>query len=335
MAFTYQAIEDTYQGLSAITLRADRYEAVVLPTVGANLIAFRDTVTGSKFLREPASNKMDDFLEKPAVYGIPVLFPPNRYEDGKFPWNGVVYEFPINEEDTNNHLHGFLHTIPWDIEEIGTTATSSYVSLVQHVDASHPVYSYLPHAFTFRLRYTLGENGLLQHVSIRNNGSEPMPCLLGFHTAINAPFEPGSEAGDCTFTLTTGRRRELNERMLPTGGFQPLSAEEEAMKTGGISPFFEAMDNHYTAEPQGGRNRMVLTDKRTGTKLIYDVGTAYKHWMVWNNKLVGGFFCPEPQLNLVNAPNIDLPADEIGLVSVAAGEIWEETSRLYVVRSAG
>ncbi|SDC66713.1 aldose 1-epimerase [Paenibacillus sp. UNCCL117] len=333
MTSTYQASEDTYQGLPAITLRGDRYEAVVLPGVGANLIAFRDTVNGSRFLREPAPEEMDAFLAKPGVHGMPVLFPPNRYEDGKFRWNNAVYEFPVNEEARGNHLHGFLHTIPWEVEEFGATAASSYVSLVQRVDAQHAVYRYFPHAFTFRLRYTLSADGLMQHVSIRNNGSEAMPCLLGFHTAINAPFEPGSTESDCTFTLTTGQRYEMTERMLPTGAFQPLNAGEEAMKAGGISPWFEEMDNHYTAVPQNGHNRMVLTDGRTGTKLIYDAGTAYKYWMVWNNQAAGQFFCPEPQINLVNAPNVDLPAEETGLVRLAPGEIWEETSRLYVVRA--
>ena len=41
-------------------------------------------------------------------------------------------------------------------------------------------------------------------------------------------------------------------------------------------------------------------------------------------------FCPEPQINLVNAPNVDLPADDIGLFGLAPGEIWEATSRLYL-----
>ncbi|MEK8129319.1 aldose 1-epimerase [Paenibacillus filicis] len=331
---TYQAYQDTYQGQQAVTLQTDRYEAIVLPEIGANLIAFRDKVTGSKFLREPAPDEMEAFLAKPGVHGIPVLFPPNRFEDGKFPWNGTTYEWPINEEARNNRLHGFLHTIPWKVEEFGTTASSSYVSLIQRVDADHDLYRLFPHAFTFRLRYTLTEDGLQQQVSIRNDGLSAMPCLVGFHTAINAPFEPGSHNSDCSFTLTIGQRREMSERMLPTGNFQPLNEDEQAMKATGASPFFEPLDNHYTAEPQGGRNRMVLTDTRTGTKLIYDAGTAYKYWMVWNNQAAGGYFCPEPQVNLVNAPNTGLPAEETGLISVEPGEIWEETSRFYVVRQA-
>jgi len=78
---------------------------------------------------------------------------------------------------------------------------------------------------------------------------------------------------------------------------------------------------------------MELTDRRLGLKLIYDVGTAYKQWMIWNNGASGEFFCPEPQLNLVNAPNSTLPAEEIGLVTLEPGQIWEETSRLYIIKA--
>lgn len=333
MTIAYKAFEDTYQGEKAVWLQAGRYEAAVLPEIGANLIAFRDTASGYRFLREPALEEMDSFKALPYAHGIPVLFPPNRFEDGKFPWNGATYRFPLNEDKLGNHLHGFLYNIPWTVEQYGTTANSSYVTLAQMVDASHPVYRYWPHAFTFRLTYTLTEDGLGQHVLIRNDGPELMPCLLAFHTAINAPFAPGSTADDCSFMMTIGKRREMNERMLPTGKFQPLKPEEETMKSGGLSPFFEPMDNHYTVEPQNGRNRMELTDARLGVKLIYDAGTSYKHWMIWNNNATGGFFCPEPQTNLVNAPNLDLPSEETGLFSLAQGEIWEATSRLYCIKA--
>ncbi|MEK3734476.1 MULTISPECIES: aldose 1-epimerase [Paenibacillus] len=327
---SHKAYEGTYQGEKAVWLQFGPYEAVVLPEIGGNLIAFRDTESGYRFLREPAESEMEQFKANPGVHGIPVLFPPNRYEDGKFPWNGKTYQFPVNEESTGNHLHGFLHTIPWRVEEFGSTASESYVTVSVKIDENHPVYRMLPHTFTFRLRYALSEDGLSQHVFIRNEGRESMPCLLAFHTAVNAPFAPGSTEADCKVKLTIGERWELDGRMLPTGKYQPLTAEEKQLQGEGVSPFFTSMDNHYTAVPQNGRNRMELTDSNIGKTLVYDVGASYKQWMIWNNGAAGKFFCPEPQINLVNAPNVKLPADEIGLFGLEPGEIWEETSRLYV-----
>lgn len=325
-----QAFEQFFHDEQAVWLQWGAYEAAVLPAVGANLIAFRDKENNYTFLREPSPGEMDGFRTNPGIHGIPVLFPPNRYEDGTFTWNGRTYTFPVNEAKTGNHLHGFFHTAAWSIEDFGSNKTESYVSLNISIDESHPIYKYLPHRFTIKLRYSLNDSGLLQHVSVHNEGTDAMPCMIAFHTAINAPFAPNSTSDDYRFTLTTGKRWELNERMLPTGSYQPLTAEEEAMKTTGLSPFWESMDNHYTTEPQNGRNAMVLTDTRNDVTLVYDVGTAYKQWMIWNNNATPGFFCPEPQLNLVNAPNVNLPAEQTGLVALEPGGIWEETSRLYV-----
>ncbi|WP_151734732.1 aldose 1-epimerase ['Paenibacillus yunnanensis' Narsing Rao et al. 2020] len=325
-----KAFEGQYEGEYAVWLQAGRYEAAVLPGIGGNLICFRDTENGYRFLHEPGAEEMEAFKASPGIHGIPVLFPPNRYEDGEFPFNGQTYHLPVNEEATGNHLHGFLHTAAWAVEDFGAGKTESYVTVAIKVDESHASYQYLPFKYTVKLRYALSEGGLTQHLSVHNDGDVLMPCLLAFHTAINAPFAPDSSAGDYRVKATIGERWELSERMLPTGKFQALTAEEVSLRGEGVNPFFGPMDNHYTAVPQNGRNKMELTDTKAGVTLVYDVGTSYKQWMIWNNGATEGFFCPEPQINLVNAPKVDLPAEEIGLFSLAPGEYWEETARLYV-----
>lgn len=325
-----KAYEQRFHDEAAVWLEWGPYEAAVLPGVGANLVAFREKDKQFTLLREPSAEEMDSFREGPFVHGIPVLFPPNRYEDGTFTWNGKTYTFPVNEEKTGNHLHGFFHNAAWRVDNYGVSELESYVTLSITINGNHPIYEYLPHNFTISLRYSLSDNGLLQHVLVKNEGDDAMPCLIAFHTTINAPFAPGSTADDYTFTMTAKERWELNERMLPTGKFQALLPEEEQMRSTGISPFWASMDNHYTSSTKNGRNRMELTDNRIGTTLIYDVGTEYKQWMIWNNGATPGFFCPEPQVNLVNAPNVDLPAEQTGCLGLEPGEIWEATSRLYL-----
>ncbi|WP_314000474.1 aldose 1-epimerase [uncultured Paenibacillus sp.] len=329
MAF-YEAFEGIYQGEKAVWLKAGRFEAALLPEIGGNLIAFRDNETGSRFLHEPEPDEMEAFKANPGIYGIPVLFPPNRYEDGKFAWNGKTYQFPVNEASTGNHLHGYAHLSEWELIHFGSNERESYAEVSLKVTETHRMYEFLPFAFTIALRYGLSELGLSQQVLIRNEGSETMPCLLAFHTAVNAPFAPEGNAKDYRLKLTLGNRWELDERMLPTGQFQKLTPEEEQMRGEGVYPFFAEMDNHYTAAPQNGRNRMELTDTKLGLTLVYDVGTSYKQWMIWNNFATEGFFCPEPQINLVNAPNVALPAEEIGLFGLEPGAIWEERARLYL-----
>ncbi|MCM3783772.1 aldose 1-epimerase [Neobacillus mesonae] len=328
----YSAIESTYGGLHAIKLKYGAFEAVLIPEVGGNLVSFRDVERGHSYLREPGEENVEDLKANPGIYGIPVLFPPNRYEDGKFPWDGKVYQLPVNEEATGNHLHGFLHYVPWSVVSYGAAEQESYVIVEQVVREGHEYHQYLPFEYTIRLRYTLSSLGLQQQITVINEGATSMPNLLAFHTAINAPFDLSSTAADYIAKATIGHRVELNERSLPTGSTQSLTDDEVLLKTEGVNPYFASMDNHYTAEPQNGRNYMELTNTKSGTKLVYDVGASYKHWMIWNNNACGQFFCPEPQMNLVNAPNVSgRQAEDIGLVALYPGEIFEETSRLYIV----
>lgn len=327
---TIEARLGDYLGEQAVWLRSGRYEAALLPEYGGNLVLFRDVEKGYRFLREPEQGGIEDFKAHPAVYGIPVLFPPNRYEDGKLPWRGKTYQLPINSVAHNNHIHGFVHTVPWEVEDYGVNGQEAYVSVQVRIDESHSMYQYLPHKFVIKLRYTLSADGLAQQLFIKNEGPDAMPCLLAFHTAVNAPFAPGSSAKDYRMKVTVGERWEMGPRMLPTGSKIPLLPEEAAMQSEGVYPYEIALDNHYTAVPQNGRNYMELTDLKEGVTLVYDAGTSYKQWMIYNNGAKEEFFCPEPQINLVNAPNIDLPAEEMGLFGLEPGEIWEERARFFV-----
>ncbi|KIL40010.1 aldose epimerase [Gordoniibacillus kamchatkensis] len=324
-----KAWEADYYGERAVWLKAGRYEAALLPDTGGNLIALRDTEHGLRFLHEPGAEELEAFKNRPVIHGIPVLFPPNRFEDGTFTLGGKTYKFPVNETQRNNHLHGFLYDIPWNVTGFGAAEESSFVEIEQNVDEAHPVYSHFPHRFRFRIRYTLSEQGLHQAVEVTNEGGEPMPCMVAFHTSVNAPFAPDGSADDYKLKLSIGNRWEMNDRMLPTGNFQPLTRDEELMASTGVYPFFGSMDNHYTAVPVNGVHLMTLTDTKLGIRLVYEADPAYKQWMIWNNNATPGFFCPEPQSMLVNAPNSGLPPEQTGIVMLAPGAAWRAECRLY------
>ena len=78
-----------FSGLEACTLTNPLYEAVILPDYGANCIALRDRQTGVSLLREPQGRQA---LEASAyIYGLPILFPPNRVKDGTFvSWSAAM-----------------------------------------------------------------------------------------------------------------------------------------------------------------------------------------------------------------------------------------------------
>jgi aldose 1-epimerase len=324
------AKESDYQGEAAILLGYGPYSAVMLPRIGGNLISFRDEVNNYAILREPTAEEWPSFVQSPMIHGIPVLFPPNRYEDGEFTFNDKKYSFPINEPLTNNHLHGFVYNVPWDIVEYGCNDDKSWVSVRIRFDQDHPNFTYFPHAFTLTNTYTLNAQGLTQHFHAVNDGNEALPFMLGFHTAVNAPFAPGSTSEDLACLVTIGDRWEMTERMLPTDKFQPLNESEQLLKNGSGDPYAVDMDNHYTAAPQNGLNQMALTDNKAKKRLVYNAGLKYKQWMIWNNQSNGAYFCPEPQTNQVNAPNSSLPSEQNGLIALEPGQEWFETSTMFI-----
>lgn len=320
----------TFQGERAIELSAGNYRAVVLPEIGANLISFRDVEKQYTFLREPAADEMEAFKERPTSYGVPMLFPPNRFDHGTFTVGSRTYQFPVNEVNRNNHLHGFMFNHAFEVVSRGENSNGSFVVLAANFEQGHHAYDIFPHVFCITVEYTLSETELTHSVTVQNMGDDPMPCMLGFHTAVNAPFAPGSSPEDCKFTATIGHRWELDDRMLPTGQTQALSDDEQKFVEDGAYPYFTELDNHYSAKPVDGKNVAKIKDSKAGVTFVYDVGVRYRNWMIWNQFAGRKFICPEPQINLVNAPNSSLPTEETGLVVLGKHELWAETSRMYV-----
>ena len=126
--------------------------------MGANVIELKDNVRGLNLLRVP--DNADVFMARPQVFGIPVLFPPNRIADGTFTADGKIYNFPINEIARNNHIHGFLHRRAWIVTKTETSENSAIVELTFDRNKDTDFYQYLPHEFECKLLYTLSEKGL-------------------------------------------------------------------------------------------------------------------------------------------------------------------------------
>ena len=168
---------------SAIVLRNREYEAVIIPDAGANCISLVHLPSGDQLLRVPENGR--ELREGSNVFGLPLLFPPNRVRDGRFLFHGREYRFPINEPERNNHIHGFLHRTPFAWAGEGT--------FVYSADADHPYLSF-PYPFTVERRYTLSAQGLCCTVRIVNGSGQPMPCGLGIleHSRLLDALRAGS-----------------------------------------------------------------------------------------------------------------------------------------------
>ena len=197
---------EAWQGEPSLLLSGGGYSARILPRFGANCVSLRHE-SGAVLLREQKDPQT--LAAAPNVYGLPLLFPPNRIRDGHFSFGGRSYDFPINEPARHHHLHGLLSTTPFSCE--------GGAAFTFRADAEHPYLSF-PHAFTVTRAFALDEGGLVQTLTVRNDSALPMPLGTGFHAAWSVPLFSGQSPLDCRLHIPV-RRHWLHDpqTIIPTG----------------------------------------------------------------------------------------------------------------------
>ena len=301
-----------------IKLNGGGYEAVILPEFGANCVSLKHVSSGAMLLRTPETE--DEFIKTPFLYGMPLLFPPNRIEDGRFDFAGRTYSFSINEPERNVHLHGKLYQTPFGVE----CTKENEASFVYRATKENPYYDY--DALSVQIIYSLDETGLKQTVTISNEGEELVPIGLGFHTAIPMPFLPNGKAEDVLLQGAVGAEYARDsERLLTAWDPLPDSEIHQGIKEGTFSPNGRAMSAQYLC----GENRVMrIMDRLSGIAVVYELSEPYFSWLTWKPK-ESAFLCIEPQSWLVNAPNAPKP-ECAGLISVEPHQKAEFSARLFL-----
>ncbi len=316
-----------WNGLRAIKISNEIYQAVILPDNGAQVISLKHIPSDIEILRTPSD--INEMMEMPEAFGIPILFFPNRIADGKFTFNSRQYSFPITKESENNHIHGFLYKRAWEIKTLNATENIAEAILEYNNLPINDLYEMFPHEFTFRVAYDLTPNGLTQNITVTNNSNSPMPFGLGFHTAFNVPFGSNNDPSTYRLKVPVSNLWLRDERNLPTGKTVPLSASQQAILEGNCNPVTEVISGYFTANAQA-ENIASIIDSRTGTSIVYEADRAYGFWVLWNYNGNSGFVCPEPQTMMTNAPNLNLPDEQTGFRAIGAGKNWQATCRIYL-----
>lgn len=324
-----------WQGLDAVLLETNVYEAIVVPSVGANVVKLYNKEKQVDILHTPTVEEMDAFKSRPQIFGVPLLFPPNRIEDGTYNFAGKKYEYPITIQAQNNYHHGIIKS------ESFTITHTRFSSDAVEVEASffsnrinNAIYTDFPHEFVCKIRIILTDNELTHIVTFHNLSKEAMPLGVGYHTPIRLPFSKNTEKSDYKLRLSAGKRWELSERGLPTEKLIDLTEEESLLRNEGMNVIGKPIEVALTDEAINDRGRLyhgaILTDTKNNISVYYEVDSQFKHWTLWNNGGDVDWVCPEPQTWAINAPNLKLPADVTGFQSIGAGKSWSGTTRFYV-----
>lgn len=324
-----------WHGTQAVEFTKRDYTALLVPSVGANLVRLAHTQLGVEVLRTPSEREHDEFLRRPHVYGVPILFPPNRIADGRFRFDGREYRFPITRPEENNYHHGILKSQSFAVSKAVETPDEVLIETRCYSNAaSDAIYRDFPHAFKCKITYRLSAEGLEQEVMFGNKSDLPMPVGVGFHTPLNVPFA-GGDAADYRLRMAVGERFELNGRNLPTGRLLPLDerfawlrAPEGLQATGceAIEAGFSVREIEVDGRPFRGA---VVENRRTGVRVFYEVDSQTLYWTLWNNGGQVPYCCPEPQSWATDAPNLS-DRERWGFRSIPPGGKWSIRYRLYV-----
>ena len=324
-----------WHGIDAVLLETNVYMAVMVPSMGANLIKLYNKVKDVDILRTPTQEDMETFRSRPQVFGVPLLFPPNRIEDGTYTYAGKKYEYPISIPAQHNYHHGIIKSQPFKVTRTHISAEAVEVEASYFSNCiNRDIFVNFPHEFICTMKFVLTDTEMTQTVSFTNLGTEPMPLGVGYHTPIRLPFIKGTNRADYKLRLSAGKRWELNDRSLPTERLLFLTEEESRLRGEGMNPTGKPIEIALTDEaildegkPYHGA---ILTNTKEKISVYYEVDSQFKHWTLWNNGGEVDWVCPEPQTWAINAPNLKLPATVTGMQAVEGGKSWSGTTRFYV-----
>lgn len=302
------------EGEAVINLSCGDYSAIINPQRGANCISLRNKKYNAVILREPKQNMN---LDNPYLYGMPVLYPVNRIFEGKFEFDGHIYTFPINEPDTNCHLHGFLHETEFEVEAFG----KDFVKCV----FTKPYFNF-PHKFRMEITYNLSEHGLKQTTKITNLSEKNMPNFLGFHTTFNVPFISGSDVSNIRLFAEIGEEIERNEKHLPTGKIFSCTEITEKINKGNFIPSEKVISCNCKAINNG---KIELKDIKKHIKLIYENDKKFG-WRLFYNGNASEYICLEPMTCTANCQNAPFEHEYSGFDSIPPHKSREYISKIYL-----
>lgn len=292
-----------------VEIKADNYACRILLSKGANCISLTNKKYKADILREPK-----DFgnMENPYVYGMPILYPVNRISGGKVLFQGREYCFDINEPHINCHLHGNLHSSPFEIVD----RRDDFVKCSFYREET----AQCPMSFKLEISYHLSSEGMTQKTEIFNLSDHAIPNFLGFHTTFNLSFIEGANPSDVTIKVDLGEEIERNmENYLPTGRILPEDDVSRKIKNGDFYPTQRKISRHYKA---CGDGVMEIADQLNRVKVVYQNDKKFGWRLILNDD---GFVCMEPMTCMANCQNSPFDREFAGF-----DFIEPNTSKTYV-----
>ncbi|ATU21014.1 aldose 1-epimerase family protein [Bifidobacterium choerinum] len=139
---------------------------------------------------------------------------PNRVAGGRYGFDGVDYQLPINEPDRDNAIHGFAKDQYWRLERLDECeATLSW---------RMPPAPYYPFDLLVTVTYTLDDDGLHILVRAHNHSDHAAPWALAMHPWIANGLdgygdEIDAQNAQCTLEIGAATHVQVDDDLIPVG----------------------------------------------------------------------------------------------------------------------
>lgn len=163
---------------------------------------------------------------------------PNRIRDGRYTFDGMTQQLPINEVAFNNAIHGLTRWMAWTLEDLAEDRVTLSLTLL-----AQPGW---PGCVRLSLTHRLSAQGLTVEVGARNVGETAVPFGYAAHPYLVAGSTPVDQ---WRVTAPFGTFLEVDERLLPIR-LGAVDGRPQDLRSG--DQFGDrVLDTAYTGAPEG------------------------------------------------------------------------------------
>ena len=192
----------------------------IVPAAGGNISFIR---LKEKTILSGIENESE--LGENKSYSSAILFPwGNRINNGRYFFNGVSYQLPINDASSHHAIHGYVCTKPFIVSD---TITDEHKCQLRMKLNDNGKYHGYPFPFILDVSVTLYANSLLTiDFLVENTGKTKMPLVLGWHPYFSFDME---NVSNWEIRFSALAKYKLNEFNIPISTIKMNHLEEHCI----------------------------------------------------------------------------------------------------------
>lgn len=303
----HQIKTEKFGPFDRIRIKNKENELAIVPKFGGNLVELNMIINGKK------TNILDSYdsgeeLAKLNYNKSAFLLPfPNRLKNGQYQFDGKTYQFPINNTDTGNAIHGFKDFYNMEIIDYSTNEDNCSITLKSQYLGNNSAY---PFPFDFEIQYQLGEyNEFICQVQLTNPNDFTIPIGFGWHPY----FKFGDSVNKIALTLPKVDQILVDSTMIPTGKRTDFTAFSSSQAIGNTQ-----FDTCFKIKENDGKATIELVIPHQKIKMIY--------WQEADKFPYVQLFTPSSRKSLAIEPmtcNIDALNNGDGLLHLEKGACFK------------